>query len=45
LLQMDIEVIGDRARDMTLEKDREACAGDGQRDEDRHDSTCDKPEP
>jgi hypothetical protein len=45
LLQMNIEVIRDRARDMTLEKNREAYAGDGQRGHNRQDPTCDESKP
>ena len=45
LLQMNIEVIRDRARDMTLEKDREAYAGDGQRGHNRHDAPRDESKP
>ena len=42
---MDVEVVGNRARDMTLEQQRQGDAGNSERDHDGHCAAGDEPQP
>ena len=45
LPEMDVEVVRKAARDMALEQHGETCAGDRERQQDRHDPAGDQPQP
>ena len=45
LLEMDVEILGERAGDVTLEQQDQAGAGDDEREQDRDDPAGDEPQP
>ena len=45
LLKMDVEALGERARDVTLEQQDQAGAGDHEREQDRDDAAGHQPQP